>query len=529
MSLVVNPPPSPLHFDTLRPFEPSGAATSHAELPPPFPAPIAGPSRPQLTPFPALHTRHSSPTALHTFYDTAGPSPPVSSPILPTSANLVAGPPPPAPRPPPSLLPPADTPPVLVPEPLTPSPAQREMPSLPPTLPPTPDPSPPDHKLLFPDYMTKLAPPAGEFEPSVMAIDLSTVGRRGSADGDMGQENKIPIIHIDALPPDSPERPVEIRKRLSSRKKMPMSRQAQPLVRLQESQAPNRPLEVEVDHDEFADTPAPRRASIHGVLASASTSTALQASSRASLDPSDLYHNEAPAPDPVFKYPAKPQAPRRSYTAYGNPHAQAHAHSHPISSQPMSPAQSAGSSGRPPPRGRPIPGGPRHTSHNSSLASPPGFPRTYTAPVPTPSSLLRPAPLPELNIHDTNGIEAKVALFGSLGAGKTSLVARYMRNTFSATPVPATIGGEFYTRKTKQDGVKISLQLWDTAGQERFRAMAPIYYRNAHVCILVYDITSRESFLDVKTWIDEIREKVPESMIFVVGAKADRADRRAVR
>lgn len=76
----------------------------------------------------------------------------------------------------------------------------------------------------------------------------------------------------------------------------------------------------------------------------------------------------------------------------------------------------------------------------------------------------------------------------------------------------------------------MKLQIWDTAGQERFRSMAPIYYRGAHVCVLVYDISDRQSFEDVRSWLEELGRTVPkETMIYVVGAKIDLERKRAVR
>lgn len=48
------------------------------------------------------------------------------------------------------------------------------------------------------------------------------------------------------------------------------------------------------------------------------------------------------------------------------------------------------------------------------------------------------------------------------------------------------------------------LQVWDTAGQERFRAMAPMYYRNANAALLVFDITQEHTFQAVQNWVKGI-------------------------
>eukprot|EP01017_Pseudomicrothorax_dubius_P024816 TRINITY_DN2637_c0_g2_i1.p1 TRINITY_DN2637_c0_g2~~TRINITY_DN2637_c0_g2_i1.p1 ORF type:complete len:152 (-),score=43.64 TRINITY_DN2637_c0_g2_i1:96-551(-) len=68
----------------------------------------------------------------------------------------------------------------------------------------------------------------------------------------------------------------------------------------------------------------------------------------------------------------------------------------------------------------------------------------------------------------------------------------------------------------------IKYQIWDTAGQEKYHALASLFYKDAKVGIVVYDITSRESFEDLKIWLSELREKGPANMILaIVGNKID--------
>ncbi|CAO1613733.1 unnamed protein product [Parajaminaea phylloscopi] len=125
---------------------------------------------------------------------------------------------------------------------------------------------------------------------------------------------------------------------------------------------------------------------------------------------------------------------------------------------------------------------------------------------------------------DLGGLEAKVVVLGAQGVGKTSIVHRYTSGQFSATAVPSTIGASFLTKKLVVEGVKCRLQIWDTAGQERFRSMAPMYYRGSHAAIIVYDVTSRDTFADIKTWIDELQRNMGDSLVLhIVGAKADLA------
>ncbi|KAL0082839.1 ras-like GTP-binding protein RYL2 [Phycomyces blakesleeanus] len=114
-------------------------------------------------------------------------------------------------------------------------------------------------------------------------------------------------------------------------------------------------------------------------------------------------------------------------------------------------------------------------------------------------------------------LEAKVVILGSQGVGKTSLVTRYISKTFSPNST-STIGASFMTKKLTVDNCKVRLQIWDTAGQERFRAMAPMYYRGAQAALLVYDITSHESFREMHSWIEELKRNMNEELVIVVVA-----------
>ncbi|KAJ2725823.1 hypothetical protein GGI07_001030 [Coemansia sp. Benny D115] len=116
----------------------------------------------------------------------------------------------------------------------------------------------------------------------------------------------------------------------------------------------------------------------------------------------------------------------------------------------------------------------------------------------------------------TRTLEAKVAILGKQAVGKTSLVTRYVHHTFTER-TPSTIGASFVTAKIELDDWECRLQLWDSAGQERFRAMTQMYYRGANAVVLVYDITSEDSFRDVDTWVQ---------VLLLVGNKLDLAPER---
>jgi len=107
-----------------------------------------------------------------------------------------------------------------------------------------------------------------------------------------------------------------------------------------------------------------------------------------------------------------------------------------------------------------------------------------------------------------NQYEFKVVVLGDKGVGKTCLVLRFIEGYF-APKQQSTIGAFFLTKKvTLPDGSICKMQLWDTAGQERFRAMAPMYYRNASAAIVCFDITNEDSFTKMKDWVEELKQNV---------------------
>ena len=115
---------------------------------------------------------------------------------------------------------------------------------------------------------------------------------------------------------------------------------------------------------------------------------------------------------------------------------------------------------------------------------------------------------------EKQSIPCKVVLIGESGVGKTSIISRYISNTFSSV-LMATPGANFTTKTVflKDQNQSIKFEIWDTAGQEKFRALAKVFYKNAAVCVLVYDITRRTSFEELKKyWIKEIKENGPQDI-----------------
>ena len=123
----------------------------------------------------------------------------------------------------------------------------------------------------------------------------------------------------------------------------------------------------------------------------------------------------------------------------------------------------------------------------------------------------------------------KVVIIGDASVGKTSIILRYVNNTFSDNIKP-TIGCDHYEKEIDTGaGQQVKLSIWDTAGQERFRGLASSYYKKAKCIILVYDITKKASFEKLDFWRDEIMNFADEDILVVmVGNKTDAQDKREV-
>ena len=114
---------------------------------------------------------------------------------------------------------------------------------------------------------------------------------------------------------------------------------------------------------------------------------------------------------------------------------------------------------------------------------------------------------------------------GESGVGKTCIIARFINNTFENNIMSTT--GASYAGKTMSfdefGGKCIKFEIWDTAGQERYRALTKIFYKDAGVAILVYDITRKESFDEIKDyWYNQIKECAPKNI--VIGIAANKCD-----
>ncbi|TRZ03065.1 hypothetical protein DNTS_029870 [Danionella cerebrum] len=123
-------------------------------------------------------------------------------------------------------------------------------------------------------------------------------------------------------------------------------------------------------------------------------------------------------------------------------------------------------------------------------------------------------------------------MLGDSTVGKSSMLKRYTEDLWLEC-INQTVGVDFYVHFLEvEPGVRVKLQFWDTAGQERFRSVTRSYYRNSVGGLLVFDLSNRQSFENVREWFAEVRERVqPYTVVFIlVGHKSDnvKAGKRAV-
>ena len=123
-------------------------------------------------------------------------------------------------------------------------------------------------------------------------------------------------------------------------------------------------------------------------------------------------------------------------------------------------------------------------------------------------------------------LEVKIVLLGEAAVGKSSLINRYCKNTFSDS-YKITIGGAYLKQELKlKDGKTIIFHFWDTGGQERFRSMASLYYKDASAAILCYDIGNIESLNAIEYWIQELNDNAssPNGLPIVLSIAGNKCD-----
>lgn len=126
--------------------------------------------------------------------------------------------------------------------------------------------------------------------------------------------------------------------------------------------------------------------------------------------------------------------------------------------------------------------------------------------------------------------EAKTVIVGSTGVGKTSIAGRaFVRNFDPSCPPEPTLGAQFCEGTFPiEAGGNLKFQIWDTAGQEAYKSLAPIFFKNAVIAILVFDITSKKTLEELSYYAQLLDEQEPTCYRALVGNKIDLAQQRQV-
>ena len=132
----------------------------------------------------------------------------------------------------------------------------------------------------------------------------------------------------------------------------------------------------------------------------------------------------------------------------------------------------------------------------------------------------------------SNAEPVKVVLIGESGVGKTSIITQFTSGKFDPDTV-TSLSAQYVSKTIEFHNLQkaIKFDIWDTAGQEKYRALAKIFYKDAKVICLVYDITSEKTFNEIKTyWYEMVKSHAdPDVLIAVVANKSDLYDNAEVK
>ena len=122
------------------------------------------------------------------------------------------------------------------------------------------------------------------------------------------------------------------------------------------------------------------------------------------------------------------------------------------------------------------------------------------------------------------GSGKKLVFIGDPGVGKTCIISRFLKGTFDADQI-TTVGASYASKtiKISETNESLTLDVWDTAGQEKYRSLTRIFFQGAKLAILVYDITRKDSFENLKNvWLKELKDHADKNVVLgVAGNKSD--------
>ena len=132
----------------------------------------------------------------------------------------------------------------------------------------------------------------------------------------------------------------------------------------------------------------------------------------------------------------------------------------------------------------------------------------------------------EVSVEDL--IKLKLIVVGNQGTGKSSILNRFVNETFDEN-YQATIGLDFHSKNITIHDQDVRLIIYDTAGQEKFRSLIPMYIREAQIILFIYDISDKESFDSIPKWMQQVNDVINKEVVFVlIGNKIDLESNRKV-
>ena len=122
----------------------------------------------------------------------------------------------------------------------------------------------------------------------------------------------------------------------------------------------------------------------------------------------------------------------------------------------------------------------------------------------------------------------KFVMIGDLFVGKSSLLVRFADDYFSES-YTSTVGVDFRFRSIQVNQKLINLQIWDTTGQEKYKAITDSYLKKANGVIFVFDITDKDTFINLHAWVEDIQEKMDQDVKYVaIANKSDLKDNSSI-
>ena len=132
----------------------------------------------------------------------------------------------------------------------------------------------------------------------------------------------------------------------------------------------------------------------------------------------------------------------------------------------------------------------------------------------------------EVSVEDL--IKLKLIVVGNQGTGKSSILNRFVNETFDEK-YQATVGLDFHSKNITIHDQDVRLIIYDTAGQEKFRSLIPMYIREAQIILFIYDISDKDSFDSIPKWIQQVNDVINKEVVFVlIGNKLDLESNRKV-